>query len=156
MSREHGLQVSPSTLPTLLLQILLLMHFNERMEEQGNRGGESGKENRRMFRHGTCTVKSSHALPSSELILRKLSTQLPAALPIFYQYREQEEVNTPQVSWYKAREVFDSALDRQQVQLTALPLTLRLNPNKSQLTGFSLPGCSYMISVLFLEVVQRT
>lgn len=49
--------------------------------------------------------------------------------------------------------VFDSALDWQHVQLTALLLTHRLNPNKSQLTGFSLPGCSHMISVLFLEAV---
>lgn len=50
--------------------------------------------------------------------------------------------------------IFDSALDWQQVQLTALPPTHRLNPHKSQLTGLSLRGCSYVILVLFLKLCK--
>lgn len=126
--------------------------FNESVEEGGKFGGESGKENWGMFRYGTCTVKSSRALRSSLAHTGTHNTQLSAALPGFYQYREHEKKSTDHKFLSTKLEqpaIFDSALDRQQVQLTALPPTHRLSPDKSQHTAFGLRGCSYTILVLF-------
>lgn len=57
----------------------------------GKFGGESGKENGGTFRYGTRTVKSSRALRSSLAQTGTHNTQLSAALPGSYQYREHEK-----------------------------------------------------------------
>lgn len=72
MSQEHSSQVSPSTLPTSLLQTPLWhtrftqTGFNEHVEEEGKFGGRVEKKTGGcMFRHGTHSAKSSPALPPS-------------------------------------------------------------------------------------------